>query len=154
MNNEAKDEWPTGTQPLVLGVINPAAALSTLEIQFAGRIGHMYASGISAQSIGAHAINMQIAAIPPGAWSTAHKHAGHETAIYILSGEAGMWYGEKLEDHLVACAGDFVNSISARGRAKLHRRNHHSSRLCEEFLRPFSPRLNRMHCFARDVLEQ
>src|SRR5262245_52682290 len=56
----------------------------------------------------ARRINLQIAAIPPGAWSKAHKHAGHETAIYTLSGEAGMWFGEKLEDHLVAQAGDFV----------------------------------------------
>src|SRR5262249_15896503 len=67
------------------------------------------------QFAGAHAINMQIAAIPPGAWSKAHKHAGYETAIYVLSGEAGMWYGEKLEDHLVACAGDFF--IYPAGRA-------------------------------------
>jgi len=68
----------------------------------------MYAPGVSAQSVGARRINLQVAAIPPGAWSKAHKHAGHETAIYVLSGEAGMWYGEKLEDHLVARTGDFV----------------------------------------------
>jgi uncharacterized RmlC-like cupin family protein len=76
--------------------------------QFTGKNGHMYAPGISAQSVGARSINLQVAAIPPGAWSKAHKHVGHETAIYVLSGEAGMWYGEKLEDHLVAHAGDFV----------------------------------------------
>jgi len=73
-----------------------------------GKNGPMYAPGISAQSTGARRINLQIAAIPPGARSKAHKHAGHETAIYVLSGEAGMWYGEKLEDHLVAQTGDFV----------------------------------------------
>jgi hypothetical protein len=28
--------------------------------------------------------------------------------IHILSGEAGMWYGESLEQHLVAQAGDFL----------------------------------------------
>jgi uncharacterized RmlC-like cupin family protein len=76
--------------------------------QFTGKNGPMYAPGVSAQSAGARGINLQIAAIPPAAWSKAHKHAGHETAIYILSGVAGMWYGEKLEDHLVARAGDFV----------------------------------------------
>ena len=76
--------------------------------QFASKNGPMYAPGVSAQSAGARGINLQIAAIPPGAWSKAHKHAGHKTAIYVLSGEAGMWYGEKLEDHLVAQAGDFV----------------------------------------------
>jgi uncharacterized RmlC-like cupin family protein len=76
--------------------------------QFTGKNGHMYAPGVSAQSVGARRINLQVAAIPPGAWSKAHKHAGHETAIYVLSGEAGMWYGDKLEGHLVAHAGDFV----------------------------------------------
>ena len=76
--------------------------------QFIGKIGHIYAPGVSAQSVGARRINLQVAAIPPGAWSKAHKHTGHETAIYVLSGEAGMWYGEKFEDHLVARTGDFV----------------------------------------------
>jgi mannose-6-phosphate isomerase-like protein (cupin superfamily) len=45
----------------------------------------------------------------PAWWSSkAHKHDGHETALQILSGESGMWYGEKLEQHLVARAGDFL----------------------------------------------
>jgi len=73
--------------------------------QFTGNNG---ATGVSAQSVGARRINLRVAAIPPGAWSKAHKHDGHETAIYDLSGEAGMWYGEKLEDHPVARVGDFV----------------------------------------------
>src|SRR5262245_16729467 len=76
--------------------------------QFIGKNGHMDGPGVSAQSVGARRINLQVAAIAPGAWSKAHKHVGHETAIYVLSGEAGMWYGEKLQDHLVARAGDFV----------------------------------------------
>jgi uncharacterized RmlC-like cupin family protein len=46
--------------------------------------------------------------LPPGNRSKAHKHEGHETAIYILSGESGVWYGEKLERHLIARAGDFL----------------------------------------------
>jgi mannose-6-phosphate isomerase-like protein (cupin superfamily) len=45
----------------------------------------------------------------PTWWSNqTHKHDGHETALQILSGESGMWYGEKLEQHLVARAGDFL----------------------------------------------
>jgi uncharacterized RmlC-like cupin family protein len=35
-------------------------------------------------------------------------HALHETALYVLSGEGDMWYGEYLQEHLVARAGDFV----------------------------------------------
>ena len=86
----------------------PACPVLSAGKQFTGKNGPMYAPGASVQSAGARCINLQIAAIPPGAWSKAHMHAGHETAIYILSGEAGMWYGEKLKDHLVARAGDFV----------------------------------------------
>jgi len=44
----------------------------------------------------------------PGGQAKAHKHEDHETAIYILSGESGMWYGESLEEHLTARAKDFV----------------------------------------------
>ena len=51
---------------------------------------------------------MQIVTIPPGGRAKAHKHDGHETAIYILSGESGMWYGERLEEHLSVSVGDFV----------------------------------------------
>ena len=46
--------------------------------------------------------------MPPGGRAKAHKHHAHETAIYVLSGEAGMWYGERLEHHMVTHAGDFV----------------------------------------------
>ena len=51
---------------------------------------------------------MQIVRISPGKRVNAHKHDGHETAIYVLSGESGMWYGERLEQHLIARAGEFL----------------------------------------------
>jgi uncharacterized RmlC-like cupin family protein len=75
---------------------------------FHGKQGHLLAPGISAQSVGAERINLQIATIPPGGRSNAHKHEDHETAIYVLTGESGMWFGESLEQHLVARAGDFL----------------------------------------------
>ena len=92
----------TNTQSVTADGCKPTCRVLVAGQQFTGKNGPVYAPGISAQSTGARKINLQIAAIPPGAWSKAHKHAGHETAIYVLSGEAGMWYGEKLEDHLVA----------------------------------------------------
>jgi uncharacterized RmlC-like cupin family protein len=73
-----------------------------------GKQGHPHAPGISAQSAGAQGIHMQIVRLPPGNRSNAHKHEGHETAIYVLSGEAGMWYGENLQHHLVVRAGEFL----------------------------------------------
>jgi len=73
-----------------------------------GKQGHAHAPGISAQSAGAQRIHLEIVRIAPGQRANAHKHQGHETAIYVLSGKSGMWYGEALEHHLIACAGDFL----------------------------------------------
>src|ERR1700688_4370154 len=76
--------------------------------EFIGKQSLRYAPGISAQSVGAQGIHLQIVTIPPGTRAKAHEHDGHETAIYILSGESGMWYGERLEQHLIARAGEFL----------------------------------------------
>lgn len=75
---------------------------------FIGKQGFSYAPAISAQTTGASAIHMQLLTIPPGGRAKAHKHESHETAIYVLSGESAMYYGEQLEHHVVARAGDFV----------------------------------------------
>ena len=75
---------------------------------FIGKQGFSYAPAISAETVGASAIHMQFLTIPPGARAKAHKHEAHETAIYVLSGEVGMYYGERLEHHMVARPGDFV----------------------------------------------
>jgi uncharacterized RmlC-like cupin family protein len=76
--------------------------------EFPGKQALLYAPGISAESVGAQNIHLQIVTIPPGARAKAHKHEGHESAIHILTGKAGAWYGERLEEHLIAQAGDFV----------------------------------------------
>ena len=75
---------------------------------FVGRQGFAYAPAVSAETVGAHAIHMQMLIMPPGARAKAHKHEQHETAIHVLSGEAGTWFGERLEHHMVSRAGDFV----------------------------------------------
>jgi uncharacterized RmlC-like cupin family protein len=64
--------------------------------------------GISAQSVGAHGLCAHLLAIPPGARAKAHRHAGHEPAIYVIEGETEVWFGEDLESRAVATAGDFV----------------------------------------------
>jgi uncharacterized RmlC-like cupin family protein len=75
---------------------------------FIGKQGFTYAPAVSAETVGASAIHMQLLTMPPGARAKAHKHEAHETAIYVLSGEGAMYYGEKLERHMVARAGDFI----------------------------------------------
>jgi len=87
---------------------SPACALMRAGTPFIGKQGLSYAPAISAETVGAEKIHMQILTMPPGARAKAHKHEAHETAIYVLSGEAGMYYGDKLEQHMVTRAGDFV----------------------------------------------
>lgn len=74
--------------------------------QFEGKQALLYAPGISAESVGAQKIHLQILTIPAGARAKAHKHEDHETAIYILSGKAGTWFGERLEEHFTSEAGE------------------------------------------------
>jgi uncharacterized RmlC-like cupin family protein len=73
-----------------------------------GAIGVSYERGLSAESVGARGICMHLGTIPPGGRAAAHKHEGHESVIYVLSGSARMEYGERLEHHVDAEAGDFV----------------------------------------------
>ncbi|OJF97807.1 cupin domain-containing protein [Pararhizobium antarcticum] len=71
-----------------------------------GKQGFSYFAGIAAESVGSSGICMHLLTIPPGGRAKAHKHASHETAIYMLSGEAHTWYGERLENHVVVRAGE------------------------------------------------
>jgi len=86
----------------------PTCRVVRAETEFVGKQGHLCAPAISAQSVGAQKIHLQIVRIPPGVFARAHKHRGHETALLVLSGQSGMWYGDELDKHLVAGAGDFL----------------------------------------------
>lgn len=86
----------------------PTCRLVRAGEEFLGKQGNLCAPGISAQSAGAQRLHLQIVRLPPGGRSKAHKHDAHETAIYVLSGESGCWYGDELQHHLIACAGDFL----------------------------------------------
>ncbi len=86
---------------LTCKIIRPAAT-------FDGKQGFSYFEGISAQSVEAQGICMHLLTIPPGGQAKAHLHEHHETAIYVLSGEAEMWYGENLSEYLTVKAGEFL----------------------------------------------
>ena len=64
--------------------------------------------GVSAQSADSVGLCAHLLEIPPGARAKAHRHVAHETAIYVIEGETEVWYGEDLESHAPAVAGDFV----------------------------------------------
>jgi len=87
-------------QPLTCRVISPRD-------QYEGRQGLLYNEGISAETVGAKAIHMQLATIPPGSRAKAHKHGCHETAIYALHGLSGVWHGDNLEHHSTLRPGEF-----------------------------------------------
>ncbi|MCB0168357.1 MAG: cupin domain-containing protein [Anaerolineae bacterium] len=75
---------------------------------YTGKQAFTYFAGISAENTGARGICMHLLVIPPGGRAKAHLHENHETAIYVLSGEGCMWYGENLEDHMVCSVGEYV----------------------------------------------
>ena len=75
---------------------------------FVGKQGFTYAAAISAETAAASAIHMQLLTIPPGGRAKAHKHASHESAIYMLSGVGAMWYGDRLEHHVQLSPTDFL----------------------------------------------
>lgn len=60
---------------------------------FRGKQGHIYRPAISAEAVGSRALHMQLLEIPPGERAHAHKHEHHETAIYVLSGVSGCFWG-------------------------------------------------------------
>lgn len=82
-------------------VIRPAST-------YDGKQGFSYFEGIAAENTASTGICMHLLTIPPGGRARAHLHENHETAIYVLSGEAEMWYGENLSEHLVVRAGEFL----------------------------------------------
>ena len=75
---------------------------------FLGKQGFNYAPAVSSETVGSKGLHMQLITMPPGAWGKTHKHELHETAIYVLSGVGGTYYGENLEHHVVARAGEFL----------------------------------------------
>lgn len=75
---------------------------------YAGKQGFNYFHGISAESTASSHICMHLLTIAPGGRAKAHLHEHHETAIYVLSGRAEMYYGKELEHHLVVSTGDML----------------------------------------------
>jgi len=64
--------------------------------------------GVSAQSAGSKALCLHVITIPPGGRAKPHLHENHESSVYVVSGRAGMWYGEGLREHVWMGPGDFL----------------------------------------------
>jgi uncharacterized RmlC-like cupin family protein len=75
---------------------------------FDGKQGFTYNAGIAAETVGSTAICMHLLTIPPGGRAKAHKHATHETAIYMLEGVTVMYWGDRLQHRMEVSAGDLL----------------------------------------------
>ena len=75
---------------------------------YEGKQGLTYFAGVSAENTGSQALCMHLLTIPPGGRAQAHRHENHESAIYVLSGESEMWYGDNVEQHVEVGTGEFV----------------------------------------------
>ncbi len=73
-----------------------------------GKQGFDYFAGISKESVASNALCMHLLTIPPGGSAKPHYHENHETAIFVLEGEAEMRHGPDLTEVMRARAGDFV----------------------------------------------
>jgi len=92
--------------------MNPEAVRPCIRIarnaQYHGKQGLDYFAGVSAESAGSRGLCLHMVTIPPLARAKPHLHESHESAVYVVSGEAGMWYGEGLREHVWMHAGDFL----------------------------------------------
>ncbi|MEM0947397.1 MAG: cupin domain-containing protein [Pseudomonadota bacterium] len=75
---------------------------------YMGKQGFAYFEGISREAVGSQSICMHVLRVPPGGRAKAHKHESHETAIYILEGNAIMYWGEELENRMETQPGDLI----------------------------------------------
>src|SRR5262249_54030789 len=95
------------------GTISPAEGqhgILTIRGGGSGRAwnGIRYKSGMSAKNVGAKALSMNVATIPPGGVAYAHIHVGFEVMLFILEGKVRHEYGPALEHKLENGAGDFI----------------------------------------------
>ena len=70
--------------------------------------GIQYKTGLSGKNVGAKALSMNVATIPPGGVACAHIHVGFEVMLYILEGRVRHEYGDGLKHVVENTAGDFI----------------------------------------------
>ena len=70
--------------------------------------GIRYKLGMSGDNVGAKALSMNVAVIPPGGMAGAHIHVGFEVMLYVLEGRVRHDYGEGLMHRVEHEAGDFI----------------------------------------------
>lgn len=87
---------------------DPTCRVIRAEDTYGGKQGLTYFCGIAAETVGSKGICMHLLTIPSGGRAKAHLHENHETAIYVLDGEAVTLYGNWLQHCMHTRAGDLV----------------------------------------------
>ena len=67
-----------------------------------------YKQGMSAKNVGAKALSINVATIPPGGVAGAHIHVDFEVMLYIVEGRVRHEYGPGLSQSVENEAGDFI----------------------------------------------
>lgn len=67
-----------------------------------------YKLGMSSKNVGAKALSVNVATIPPGGVAGAHIHVDFEVMLYIVSGRVRHEYGPGLRKTVENQAGDFI----------------------------------------------
>lgn len=76
---------------------------------YVSKQGSIYAPGISAETVGSKAVFLGIVTIAPECRTKAHLHEFHESAFYMMSGDAvELCTGSRLEHRETAHAGDYL----------------------------------------------
>lgn len=73
---------------------------------YVGKQGFTYGAGVSAETVGAEKVCMNVLPMPSGIVAKAHYHKGIETIAYMLEGECAVYYGATLEQRVLVRAGE------------------------------------------------
>lgn len=75
---------------------------------YEGKQGLTYTEGVFAENAGSRGLCLHLLRIPPGGRARAHLHQHHESAIYLVSGQATVLHGPGLSRRDEMVAGDFL----------------------------------------------
>ena len=75
---------------------------------YIGQQGFTYFAGLTGATAGSRGICMTMLTLPDGARARTHLHREIETAVYVIDGEAEMYFGERLGELLRARAGEYI----------------------------------------------
>jgi uncharacterized RmlC-like cupin family protein len=75
---------------------------------YVGQQGFTYLTGLTGATAGSNALCMTVLTLPNGARAKTHLHQAIETAVYIIEGEAEVYFGDRLEQLLRARAGEYI----------------------------------------------